>query len=120
MRAEARRLGTVRLRAFRLEAEYLQARLRGQGLRPDLTHGLKARCRAIELYLEREEALAVRAVTCLAQKSALKEEGGPDADRVFEELGFIRADRARLDARLQAELQAFVATRRLLLIRLSG
>lgn len=119
MRAESRRIGGIRLRAYRLEAEYLQARLHGQAVRPDLTHGLKARCRAIELYLEQDAELAVRSVACLARKSALGEEGGPDAGTVFEALGIIQADRVRLDARLQAELQAFVTTRRLLRIRLS-
>lgn len=123
MRAEARRRAEACLRAHRLEAAYLVARLRSEARTRPLVHPLEARAIAIDRYFDREAEHAERAARALAERSALEEARAEGADvdlaPVHARIGALRADRARLDARLQAELQAFATTKKVLEIRLA-
>lgn len=115
------------LRAHRLEAVYLIARLQTRPRTHPLSHGLAARVTAIERYFDAEADVAVRAARALAEHNAwvdARAEGADaesiaELDEVHARIGELRAERARLDARLQAELHAFTTTRRVLEIRLS-
>ncbi len=122
MKAELRRQAQAGLRALRLEATYLIERLSASPRTQVLAHGLKARAEAIEIYLAKESQWSLGCAQWLAVESA-REDGGLCAEAEPEHharLGELRAERTRLDARMQAELQAYATTRRVLDIRLSG
>jgi len=123
--AADRRHAEASLRAHRLEAAYLVARLSAHDRTRPLVHGLAARGVAIDRYFDKEGPLAVRAAEVLAEHQALceRQAEGDDVEaalaEVRERIGALRADRARLDARLAAELHAFATTRSVLQIRLT-
>lgn len=130
MTPEARARGEAGLRGLRLGAAYLAKRLSVSPRTRSLAYPLVAREAAAARYLEHEAILAGEVVRAAGVRDALRDalRGAPEAERpglqarldeVHAEIGVLRAERARLDARLLAELRAFRTTERQLRIRLS-
>lgn len=120
MNAEARRRAADSLRAHRLEAAYLVARLDAHARTRPLKHGLEARGVAIDRYFHKDADVAVRVARALAELHAAQERGEEAGlTEAQARLGALRAERTRLDARLAAELHAFATTKTVLQIRLS-
>lgn len=131
MTPEARARGEAGLRGLRLGAAYLAKRLALDPRTRPLSIGLVAREVAAGRYLDQEARLADAIVSAAGRRDALQdalrtalehERGGYEAGlaEVRREIGALRAERARLDARLVAELRAFRTTERVLQIRLGA
>ena len=131
MTPEARARGEAGLRGLRLGAAYLAKRLALDPRTRPLSIGLVAREVAAGRYLDQEARLADAIVSAAGRRDALQdalrtapehERGGFEATlaEVRSEIGALRAERARLDARLVAELRAFRTTERVLQIRLGA
>ena len=131
MTPEARARGEAGLRGLRLGAAYLAKRLALDPRTRPLSIGLVAREVAAGRYLDQEARLADAIVSAAGRRDALQdalrtapehERGGLEATmaEVRSEIGALRAERARLDARLVAELRAFRTTERVLQIRLGA
>lgn len=113
-----------RIAALVAEARHQAARLEAVPRTAPLAHAVKARARALEGFLTGLETWSVAVARYAGERSALADtEVGEARDARAAELdvrlGALRADRARLEARREAELRAFATAQRLLQIRLS-
>lgn len=129
MTPEARARAEAGLRGLRLGAAYLAKRLAADPRTRPLAHGLTARGVAADRYLGQEATLAGEMVSAAGARDALQDalRHAPEAERpalqarldaVWAEIGVLKAERHRLDARLVAELRAFRTTEQVLQLRL--
>lgn len=109
----ARRLAA--LRRHRLTIAHTVARLAPRPDTAPLTLGLAARGRALDRLFAEEAELAVAQVRLLAELDARGED-----EASARRAGTLRAEEARLDARIVAEERALHTTAQLFEIRLRG
>lgn len=134
MEATERQALLTALGRMRKRACYWAARLSARPATQSLSFGVAARAKAIEVCLERDTAWAIAATrlraefgATLERLSELRKSRGTGArllewelrlQHLAEQDGALRAERARLDARLAAEHRAFLTTWALLQIRM--